>query len=311
MKNIKIISVMSELGAGTRGSSLAFPAMLTASLKSKSDLFDKYPAEEIENENQYLFNYPTNSFAKHIDGIIKIYDKLSNKIKSIYANNNFPIVISGDHSSAGGTIAGIKASHPNKKLGVVWIDAHADLHSPLTTPSGNMHGMPLAISLNDNNSQSKINLVEDSVLKKWDILTGKEKKILPENLIFFGVRDTEKQEDEMMKRLNLRNYSVEEIRSKGIQKCVIESLKLLKECELIYVSFDVDSLDSSISKGTGTPVPNGFSISEIKNLLKYFLMSEKICCFEITEVNPTLDNKGNKMAEIAFDILKDTISNIN
>lgn len=302
---------MSELGAGTRGSSLAFPAMLTASLKSKSDLFDKYPAEEIENENQYLFNYPTNSFAKHIDGIIKIYDKLSNKIKSIYANNNFPIVISGDHSSAGGTIAGIKASHPNKKLGVVWIDAHADLHSPLTTPSGNMHGMPLAISLNDNNSQSKINLVEDSVLKKWDILTGKEKKILPENLIFFGVRDTEKQEDEMMKRLNLRNYSVEEIRSKGIQKCVIESLKLLKECELIYISFDVDSLDSSISKGTGTPVPNGFSISEIKNLLKYFFMSKKICCFEITEVNPTLDNKGNKMAEIAFDILENTISNIN
>ena len=167
---------MSELGAGTRGSSLAFPAMLTASLKSKSDLFDKYPAEEIENENQYLFNYTTNSFAKHIDGIIKIYDKLSNKIKSIYTNNNFPIIISGDHSSAGGTIAGIKASHPNKKLGVVWIDAHADLHSPLTTPSGNMHGMPLAISLNDNNSQSKINLVEDSVFKKWDTLTGKEKK---------------------------------------------------------------------------------------------------------------------------------------
>ena len=298
---------MSELGAGTRGSSLAFPAMLTASLKSKSDLFDKYPVEEIENENQYLFNYPKNSFAKHIDGIIKIYDKLSNKIKSIYANNNFPIVISGDHSSAGGTIAGIKASHPNKKLGVVWIDAHADLHSPLTTPSGNMHGMPLAISLNDNNSQSKINLVEDSVFKKWDTLTGKEKKILPENLIFFGVRDTEKQEDEMINRLNLRNYSVEEIRSKGIQKCVLESLKLLKECELIYISFDVDSLDSSISKGTGTPVPNGFSISEIKNLLKYFFMSKKICCFEITEVNPTLDNKGNKMAEIAFDILENTI----
>ena len=114
MKDIKIISVMSELGAGTRGSSLAFPAILTASLKSQSDLFDKYPVEEIENENHYLFNHPTNSFAKHIDGIIKIYDKLSNKIKSIYANNNFPIIISGDHSSAGGTIAGIKASHPNK-----------------------------------------------------------------------------------------------------------------------------------------------------------------------------------------------------
>lgn len=302
---------MSELGAGTRGSSLAFPAMLIASLKSKSDLFNKYTVEEIENENHYLFNHPANSFAKHIDGIIKIYDKLSNKIKSIYANNNFPIVISGDHSSAGGTIAGIKASHPNKKLGVIWIDAHADLHSPLTTPSGNMHGMPLAISLNDNNSQSKINFVEDSVLKKWDILTKKEKKILPENLIFFGVRDTEKQEDEMMNRLNLRNYSIKEIRSKGIQKCVLESFKILKECELIYISFDVDSLDSSISKGTGTPVPNGFSISEIKNLLKYFFMSEKICCFEITEVNPTLDNKGNKMAEIAFDILENTISNIN
>ena len=302
---------MSELGAGTRGSSLAFPALLTASLKLKSDFFNKYPVEEIENENHYLFNYDKNSFAKNIDGIIKIYARLSRKIKSICTNNNFPIVISGDHSSAAGTIAGIKASHPTKKLGVIWIDAHADLHSPLTTPSGNMHGMPLSISLNDDNSQSKINIVEDSILEKWEILTGKEKKILPENLIFFGVRDTEKQEDEMMSRLNLRNYSIEEIRSKGIQTCVFESLEILKDCELIYVSFDVDSLDPSISKGTGTPVSNGFTISEIKNILTYLFDDEKICCFEITEVNPTLDDQGNKMAETAFEILEKTISNIS
>ena len=130
-------------------------------------------------------------------------------------------------------------------------------------------------------------------------------------MIFFGVRDTEKQEDEMMSRLNLRNYSIEEIRSKGIQKCVFESLQILNDCELIYVSFDVDSLDSSISKGTGTPVSNGFTVSEIKKILKYFFMSEKICCFEITEVNPTLDDKGNKMAETAFEILEKTISNIS
>ena len=154
MKNIKIISVMSELGAGTRGSSLAFSAILSASLKLKSDFFNKFPVEEIKNENHYLFNYDTNSFAKNIDGIIKIYARLARKIKSICINNNFPIVISGDHSSAGGIIEGLKASHPNKKLGVIWIDAHADLHSPLTTPSGNMHGMPLSISLNDDNSLS-------------------------------------------------------------------------------------------------------------------------------------------------------------
>ena len=302
---------MSELGAGTRGSSLAFPGILTASLKLKSDFFNKYPVEEIECENHYLFKHDTNSFAKNIDGIIKIYDKLAKKIKSIYSNNNFPIVISADHSSAAGTIGGIKASYPDKKLGVIWIDAHADLHSPLTTPSGNMHGMPLSISLNDDNSQSKINIVEDDILKKWEILTGKEKKILPENLVFFGVRDTEQQEDEMISRLNLKNYSIEEIRSKGIQKCVFESLEILKDCDILYVSFDVDSLDPSISKGTGTPVSNGFTISEIKKILKYFFMNEKICCLEITEVNPTLDDKGNKMAETAFEILEKTISNIN
>lgn len=302
---------MSELGAGTRGSSLAFPAILTASLKLKSDFFNKYPVEEIENENHYLLHYDTNSFAKNIDGIIKIYARLASKIKSIFVNNNFPVVISGDHSSAGGTIAGIKASYPNKKLGVIWIDAHADLHSPLTTPSGNMHGMPLSISLNDDNSQSKINIVDHDILKKWKILTGKEKKILPENLIFFGVRDTEKQEDEMMSRLNLRNYSVEEIRSRGIQKCVFESLETLKGCDLLYISFDVDCLDPSISEGTGTPVSNGFTISEVKKILTYLFMNEKICCFEITEVNPTLDNKGNKMAETAFKILEKTISKIS
>ena len=305
MNSIKILINMSELGAGTRGSSLSYSSIVTASHNLNSDFFLKNKAEEIPNENSILFSPGLPKNAKYIDEIIVIYKRISDKIKSTCLDNKIPLIISGDHSNAGGTITGLREAFPDKKIGVFWIDAHADLHSPYTTPSGNIHGMPLATALKEDNIISKVNEVDANTAKKWNKLKGMKAKIMPEHIIFLGVRDTEIQEDEMISRLNIKKYSVNDLRKKSLESCINESLESLSDCEIIYVSLDVDSLDPSISNGTGTSVDNGFTVDEVKKILNLIADSKKIGCLEITEVNPTLDTKGNAMAEAAFEILQD------
>ena len=216
-------------------------------------------------------------------------------------------MLSGDHSSALGTISGIKAAYPNKTLAVVWIDAHADIHSPYTSPSGNVHGMPLAAAMAEDNLDSKINTVTAETEKFWNKLKniGTSKiKVNPENIVYFGVRDTEEAEAKQIDKLNIRNYKVEEIRYRGLKNCVNEAINKLANCDIIYVSFDVDSMDCDlISYGTGTPVPKGFDQYEIIQIIDGFLNTKKVICLEFVEINPLLDLKGNKMAETAFQIL--------
>ncbi|OUV54730.1 MAG: arginase [Flavobacteriales bacterium TMED113] len=305
MNSIKILINMSELGAGTRGSSLSYSSIVTASHNLNSDFFLKNKVEEIPNENSILFSPGLPENAKYIDEIIVIYKRISDKIKSTCLDNKIPLIISGDHSNAGGTITGLREAFPDKKIGIFWIDAHADLHSPYTTPSGNIHGMPLATALKEDNIISKVNEVDANTAKKWNKLKGMKAKIMPEHIIFLGVRDTEIQEDEMISRLNIKKYSVNDLRKKSLESCINESLESLSDCEIIYVSLDVDSLDPSISNGTGTSVDNGFTVDEVKKILNLIADSKKIGCLEITEVNPTLDTKGNAMAEAAFEILQD------
>lgn len=310
MSKIKLVEINSEIGAGTRGASLGIDAMKIASINAGSDFFAKYTSEKVPTENEILFKKSKPSFAINIKEIIKVFENLSQTLKNIFNEGCFPIVLAGDHSSAAGTIAGIKATFPGKRLGVIWVDAHADLHSPYTTPSGNVHGMPLAISLSEDNLDRKSNDVKGSTLKHWENLknsSGFAPNIDYNDLVFFGVRDTEEQEDYLMKKHNLKSFSVTEVRNLGIEKVVNEANEYLKNCDLIYISFDVDSMDCNyVSHGTGTPVPVGFSEYEVSKLLLHLLKNEKVCCFEITEVNPTLDEKCNLMAETAFRILEKT-----
>ena len=149
----------------------------------------------------HLLDQPTvHQFAKRIDGLEVVFNSLNEKVSSILGKNQFPLVIAGDHGSAGGTISGIKTAFPGKRLGVVWIDAHADLHTPYTTPSGNVHGMPLATAINEDNIPCKSNEVPKDTMMIWNGLKnlGGAPKLLPEDLIFIGVRDTEAQEDALM-----------------------------------------------------------------------------------------------------------------
>ena len=157
----------------------------------------------------------------------------------------------------------------------------------------------------------KLRKIKDEAKIGWDALKncqGFSPKILPEDLIFYGVRDTEEPEDKQIEKLNLKNFTVEETRELGIKTAVQEGLKRLSHCDIIYISFDVDSMDCDlVSKGTGTPVPNGYTPEEAYELIEEFLKSGKVACFEMVEINPTLDDKINLMAETAFAILDKTV----
>jgi arginase len=219
-------------------------------------------------------------------------------------------LISGDHSIAGATIAGIKMAKPNSKLGVIWIDAHADLHTPYTTPSGNMHGMPLATAINEDNKECAVHELDGDTVKSWNQLKNLGKiapKVLAEDIVFISLRDFEREEKHLIDKYGIKVISTKEVRSKGPENIVRSVLRYLSDCTDIYVSFDVDCLDSSISKGTGTPVNNGLKEREAEDLVSKFMQNRKICCFEVTEVNPTLDRE-NLMAEIAFNILQRSVN---
>ncbi len=310
MKNIKLIEVPSEIGAGTRGASLGIDAIKIAALDFMSNFFIHFPSEKVPHENKLLYEPIESPYAKRIKGIVSMYERVSKAVNDSIKNNFFPVVLSGDHSTSGATLAGIKMARPKSKLGVIWIDAHADLHTPYTTPSGNVHGMPLAAALNEDNEENAVHQLDDETKKYWNQLKNMGKiapKVLPEDVVFISLRDYEKEERHLIEKHGIKVISTNEVRRKGPENIVRAVIRYLGDCTDIYISFDVDSLDSSISKGTGTPVSNGLREREVEDLISKFMQNRKVCCFEIAEVNPTLD-KENLMSEIAFNILQRSVN---
>ena len=310
MKNIKLIEVPSEIGAGTRGASLGIDAIKIAALDFMSNFFIHFPSEKIPHENKLLYEPIESPYAKRIKGIAVLYERVSKAVSDAIKNNFFPVVLSGDHSIAGATIAGIKIAKPKSKIGVIWIDAHADMHTPFTTPSGNIHGMALAATINEDNVDCAVHELDDETIKYWNQLKNIGKvapKVLPEDVVLISLRDFEKEERYIIEKYGMKVITTNEVRRKGPENVVRSVIRYLGDCSDIYISFDVDSLDSSISKGTGTPVNNGLREREVEDLISKFMQNRKICCFEITEVNPTLD-KENLMSEIAFNILQRSVN---
>lgn len=307
-RNITFLLNKSEITAGTRGASLGPDAVITAARKRGSFIFGENALDQIQIVNQYLDKPTSFPFAKRIDGLLFIYEELNTKLPSLINNNSFPIILAADHGSAGGTISGIKTAFPDKRIGVVWIDAHADIHTPYTTPSGNMHGMPLASVMNIDNVECKVNELDAETIKYWEQLKnvgGVLQKINPEDLVYIAVRDTESQEEFVIDKLGIKWYKVDDVRNLGVSTIVKEIETKLKDCDLIYVSFDVDSMDPNLtSHGTGTPVPNGISPDEANELLVQLASNKKTVCIEVVEVNPCLDEKVNTMAEVTLDLIE-------
>lgn len=312
MKELKIIEVKSEIGAGTRGASLGVEAIKIASLDMGSDFFKQHESVEVENVNELLFDGAKHAYAKFIDGVMIMEERVCLEVYETIWNENFPLVIAGDHCTAYGTIAGIKKADPKVRLGVIWIDAHADIHTPFTTPSGNMHGMALSMACGIDNLECKVNDPRGETLEYWEQIKNvgiPGPKVYPEDIVYIGVRDLEKPENYLINKYNINFIETEDIKKLGAAKVAQNALEMLAHCDMIYVSFDVDTLDSRISTGTGTPVPNGLTVEEAKVLNAELARNTKVCAWEIVEVNPTLDTE-NRMAESAFEILEATAQSI-
>lgn len=307
-RNLEIIINTSELTAGTRGASLGPGAIMTAARKHNNSFFGKIPLHPLPDFNHYIDQPTATIFAKRIDGFSRVFHSVADTVSTLLSKAITPVVLAGDHGSAAGTIAGIKAQFPDKRLGVIWIDAHGDLHSPYTTPSGNMHGMPLAICLGENNISQSRNDLDAHTIEAWDGLKqayGIFPKIKPEDLVFIAVRDTEPEEDHLINTLHLTNHTVEDVRKSGVPAIVENCLNQLQDCDLLYISFDVDSMDPQLTSfGTGTPVGNGLTPEEATEILTLLAQDQRTVCVEFVEVNPCLDNKCNAMAEYAFEILE-------
>jgi arginase len=312
VKELKIIEVKSEIGAGTRGASLGVEAMKIASLDLNSDFFKTHDSVEVENVNELLFDGAKHSYAKFIDGVMIMEERVCLEVYETVWEDYFPIILAGDHCTAYGSMAGIKKANPQARLGVIWIDAHADFQTPYTTASGNMHGMPLAMACGIDNLECKVNDPRGETLEYWEQLKNvgmPGPKIYPEDIVFVSVRDLEKPENYLINKYNINFIETEDIKKLGPEKIAARALEMLDHCDIIYVSFDVDSIDSRVSTGTGTPVPNGLTVDEAKILNAELGKSPKICAWEIVEVNPTLDTE-NRMAESAFEIMEATAKSI-
>jgi arginase len=208
----------------------------------------------------------------------------------------FPILISGDHSNAGGTMAGIKMAYPESRIGVIWIDAHADLHSPYTTPSGNIHGMPIAALMGDDHREMAKNEPKESTRNFWETLKklGRRRitpKIQGRDLVFVALRSTEEEEEKIIAKEGIKAFRPSDIKELGIEAVAEQTLNHLYNCQYIYISFDVDSLDTQYSIGTGTPVDDGLTLDQAQHLIQTFCKSDKLVGMEITEINPTLDEQ--------------------
>lgn len=304
---IKVIKNRSDIGAGTRGSDLGIDALEIAAINADNDFFHRHLYDEVQTHNETIYQKNTNSFAKRIEHVVQQCDRVCSVVSENVMQGYFPIVLSGDHSSALGVISGIKQAYQDKKLGVVWIDAHADLHSPYTSPSGNIHGMPLAAAMQLDNLPCAVNDVSAATVDSWRALKNigvPQAKFLSDHLVFFGLRDFESAEEHLINHFGILHYKVEQIRTVGLNHCVQEAIGRLHDTDIIFISFDVDSLDcDQISYGTGTPVKSGFKPEEVSAILDLFVATKKVVCLEVAEINPLLDNKGNKMAETAFGIL--------
>jgi arginase len=315
MKAIKLIEVKSEIGAGTRGASLGIGAMKTAAHNKGSDFFKRFPMERVPTYNDLLYAPIDTPHAIRVEGIARLYKLICESMLSVINEGKFPIVLGGDHSCAGGTLTGLRMAYPKDRIGVIWIDAHADLHSPYSTPSGNVHGMPLGAALDLDHRDVERNEIKGITLESWEKMKNgctPAPWIQPEDIVLMGVRDTEPEEKFFIKQLNIKTYTVEDCQETGFTQMAERVLRELSHCDRIYVSFDVDSLDSiKVSDGTGTPSPNGFLTDEVQEMVSVFAADPRLCCFEVVEINPTLDSRKNKMAEAALEVLEQVVETID
>jgi arginase len=214
--------------------------------------------------------------------------QLADLVSNVVEKGHFPLVLGGDHSIAIGTLAGVSKHYED--LGVIWFDAHGDLNTGDTSPSGNIHGMPLASSLG----------IGHPALSD---LGGYGPKVKPENLVIIGPRDLDKGEKKLIREMGLRVYTMHEIDRMGMAAIMEESIDYLKKrTDGVHLSLDLDGVDPTDAPGVGTPVIGGISYRESHLAMEMLAESGIVVSAEFVEINPILDER-NKTAKAAVALM--------
>lgn len=292
-KPLRLIGVPMDLGADRRGVDMGPSAFRSAGFAQAAQRLG-YETRDYGNVSVASPEVRTvgELNAKYLDEIVTSCDELHKAVAHALESGEMPMVVGGDHSIAVGTVAGV-ASHTReigRPLGLLWIDAHADMNTPETSPSGNVHGMPLSACLGIGPSD----LTE---------LGGFSPKVLKDHVVLIGIRDLDRREKEIVKRSGIHAYTMRDIDERGIAEIMREALGFLGDGTAGYhVSLDVDGLDPLIAPGVGTPVRGGINFREAHLLMELIADDGRALSFEVTEINPILDDR-NKTAEVAVDLL--------
>ncbi|NSL52403.1 arginase [Calidifontibacillus erzurumensis] len=287
-KHISIIGVPMDLGQSRRGVDMGPSAIRYAGVIERLEKLN-YIIEDkgdIEIGRSNVDEGTTN--LKHLKAVTEANTKLATVVDKVVESGSFPLVFGGDHSISIGTLAGISKHYQN--LGVIWYDAHADLNTEETSPSGNIHGMPLAVSLG---------LGHPSLTN----ILGYAPKVKPENIVIIGARSIDPGEKDLIRSKGIKVYTMHEIDRLGMTKVMEETIQYLKDkTDGVHLSLDLDGLDPSDAPGVGTPVLGGISYRESNLAMEMLEESKLITSAEFVEVNPILDER-NKTASVAVALM--------
>ncbi|KKB33770.1 arginase [Bacillus thermotolerans] len=289
-KHISIIGVPMDLGQSRRGVDMGPSAMRYAGAIERLEKlgYDIHDRGDIEIGRPGNDQMNSDGNLKHLKAVSEANAKLASAVNAVVEEGSFPLILGGDHSIAIGSLAGISKHYEN--LGVIWYDAHGDLNTAETSPSGNIHGMPLAVSLGIGHP-TLTNIADYSP------------KVKPENIVIIGARSLDEGERELIRERGIKVFTMHEIDRLGMTKVMEEAIAYLKErTDGVHLSLDLDGLDPSDAPGVGTPVLGGISYRESHLAMEILEESKIITSAEFVEVNPILDEK-NKTATVAVALM--------
>jgi arginase len=289
-KQISIIGVPMDFGQMRRGVDMGPSAIRYAGVTERLENL-KYEIDDlgdIEISRSEKLDKLTEGNLRNLKAVAEGNTKLANKIDEAIHADTFPLVFGGDHSIAIGTLAGVAKHYKN--LGVIWYDAHGDLNTAETSPSGNIHGMPLAVSLG---------LGHPALTE----IAGYSPKVKPENIVIIGARSLDEGEKSLIKELGIKVYTMHEIDRIGMTKVMEETISYLKDrADGVHLSLDLDGLDPHDAPGVGTPVIGGISYRESHLAMEMLAEAGIVTSAEFVEVNPILDER-NKTASVAVALM--------
>ena len=292
-RTVRIIGVPLDLGASRRGTDMGPSAMRIAGLGNALRRMGYTVAREEDIPAPAMeTGTPEDLKARFKPQILEVCTHLAERVVEILEGGDFPLVLGGDHSIAMGTVAGTASyfKKQDKNIGLIWFDAHGDMNVPGVSPSGNIHGMPLAHLLGKGDDDFRN-------------IQGFSPKVNPENVALIGIRDIDAHEREIINESGIHAFTMREIDEQGMAAVSRRALEIVNDGTVgFHVSFDVDGCDPTVIPGSGTLVPGGVSFSEAHLLMEYCADDGNLLSMEIVELNPFLDD-GNISAERAMELL--------